>query len=82
MEAKNKQITLNDMKVGQSGVVADIVGGHNVVKRLEAMGARKGKKISKVSGAFLWGPVTFKVGHTQISIGHGMANKLMVEIPA
>jgi len=82
VEAKKKQISLNDLKVGQSGVVADILGGHRLARRLEAMGVRKGKKINKVSGAFLWGPVTFKVGHTQISIGHGMANKVMVEISA
>ncbi|MBM3154522.1 MAG: ferrous iron transport protein A [Chloroflexi bacterium] len=68
------------MEAGQSGAVIEILGGHGLVRRLEAMGIRPGKKITKVSSTFLRGPVTFKVDHTQIAIGFGMANKIVVEV--
>ncbi|MBM3149376.1 MAG: ferrous iron transport protein A, partial [Chloroflexi bacterium] len=77
--AEKRQVTLRRMEAGQSGAVIEILGGHGLVRRLEAMGIRPGKKITKVSSTFLRGPVTFKVDHTQIAIGFGMANKIVVE---
>jgi len=78
--AEKRQVTLRRMEAGQSGAVIEILGGHGLVRRLEAMGIRPGKKITKVSSTFLRGPVTFKVDHTQIAIGFGMANKIVVEV--
>jgi len=78
--SQERQVTLRRMEAGQSGIVIQISGGHGLVRRLEAMGIRPGKKITKVSSAFLRGPVTFKVDHTQIAIGFGMANKIVVEV--
>jgi ferrous iron transport protein A len=75
-----KIISLTQMETGQSGVVAGIAGGLGASRRLENMGIRIGKKITKVSGAFLRGPVTVRVGHTQAGIGFGMASKVMVEL--
>lgn len=68
------------MEAGQTGTVIQISGGHGLVRRLEAMGIRPGKKITKASSTFLRGPVTFKVDHTQIAIGFGIANKIVVEV--
>jgi len=78
MEIK-EAIQLTKMKSGQSGVVVGFAAGHDVARRLEAMGLRLGKTIKKLSGEF-WGPVTVQVGHTQIGIGRGMASKVMVEV--
>jgi len=75
----DKIVPLTQMQSGQSGVVAGIAGGFGAARRLENMGIRPGKKITKVSGMFLRGPVTVQVGHTQASIGFGMASKIMVE---
>ncbi|MFH1826676.1 MAG: FeoA family protein [bacterium] len=71
---------LTDLKNGQSGAVVRIEGGQGVARRLEAMGVRIGKQIRKISGMFIFGPVTIQVGQTQISIGHGMAAKIMVDV--
>lgn len=68
------------MEAGQTGTVIQISGGHGLVRRLEAMGIRPSKKITKVSSTFLRGPVTFKVDHAQIAIGFGIANKILVEV--
>ena len=75
-----KQTTLARMRAGCSGVVLQIQGGHGLVNRLNALGFRPGKKITKVSSMFMRGPVTVQVDRTQISIGFGMAKKIMVEL--
>lgn len=79
-EAAQKIIPLTQMEAGQGGVVVGIAGGHGVSRRLENMGVITGRKITKVSGMFMGGPVTVRVGQTQAGIGFGMASKIMVEL--
>ena len=76
----NKRITVARMGSGQSGRIIDVDGGHGLVRRLEAMGIRPGKQITKVSSMFRRGPVTIEVDATRIALGFGMANKIMVEL--
>jgi ferrous iron transport protein A len=78
--SEKKHITLNLMHSGQSGKVAQILGGQGLINRLSAMGIRPGKQITKTSAMFLHGPVTIQVGQTQAAIGYGMASKIMVEV--
>lgn len=49
-------------------------------RRLEALGIRPGKKVTKVSSMFFRGPVTLRVDNTQVAIGFGMANRILVEV--
>lgn len=74
-----KRVALTSLKNGQSGIVVNVAGGQAVIKRLKALGVRVGKKIIKQSGMFLRGPITVQLGHTQLGIGHGMAEKIIVE---
>jgi len=76
----SEQITLRQMKAGQSGIVAQIQGGHGLINRLSALGIRPGKKITKVGSMFMRGPVTIQLDSTQVAIGFGMANKVIVEL--
>ena len=78
--ADGKQITLARMQTGQSGVVVQIQGGHGLVNRLNALGIRPGKRITKVGSMFMRGPVTIQVDRAQVAIGFGMANKIIVEL--
>ena len=78
--SQKRQITMRQMQAGQSGTVVEILGGHGLVNRLNAMGIRPGKRITKVSSMFMRGPVTIQVGQTQIAIGFGMAGKIVVEL--
>jgi len=71
---------MRQMQAGQSGTVVEILGGHGLVNRLNAMGIRPGKRITKVSSMFMRGPVTIQVGQAQIAIGFGMAGKIVVEL--
>jgi len=73
-------MTLGQMEAGQTGTVIQILGGRGLIRRLDALGIRPGKKITKVSSMFFRGPVTFRSDHTQVAIGFGMANKILVEI--
>jgi len=68
------------MKPGQSGTVIAIGPGRGM-RRLEAMGLRPGRRIVKISSVFGHGPVTLQImGSTQLAIGYGMAQKILVEV--
>ena len=75
-----KQITLRQMRTGQSGIVFQIQGGHGLISRLSALGIRPGQRITKVGSTFMRGPVTIQVGNARVAIGFGMANKIIVEL--
>jgi len=68
------------MEDGQAGVVVRILGGYGLIRRLEVLGIRPGKRVTKISSMLLRGPVTFQVDSTQIAVGFGMANKIVVEM--
>jgi len=72
-------IGLNQLRAGESGVVRGISGGLGMISRLESLGLRPGKVVTKVSSQFLAGPVTVMVDGRQLAIGRGMAAKVQVE---
>jgi ferrous iron transport protein A len=75
-----KIVTLRQMQSGQSGKVVQIQEGFGLVNRLSALGIRPGKRITKVSSMLMRGPVTIQSGNTQVALGFGMANKIIVEL--
>ena len=75
-----EEIFLTQLKPKQDAVVKEIIGGYGVAKRLESMGIRPGKKITMISSHFWRGPVTVMVGKAKVAIGHGMAQKILVEV--
>ena len=76
---ENKPVTLNRMHPGQSGIVVQVQGGRNVLGRLDALGIRPGKRVTKVSSMLMRGPVTIEVDRTQVAIGFGTANRVTVQ---
>jgi len=74
-----KLTTLDQMHSGESGTIIQIGGGHGLANRLIALGIRPGKRVTKISSMFMRGPVTIRVDETQVAIGFGMANKLVVQ---
>ena len=75
-----KQTTLTGMQIGQSGVVVQIQSGHGLVNRLNALGIRPGKRITKISSMIMRGPITIQLDSAQLAIGFGMANKIIIEL--
>jgi len=74
------RLTLAQMEAGQTGTIIQILGGRGLIRRLDALGIRPGKKVTKINSALFRGPVTLRVDQTQVAIGFGMANKILVEI--
>jgi len=68
------------MRPGQRGKVVELQGGHGLVSRLSALGIRPGKRMTKVSSMLMRGPITIQLDNTQIALGFGMANKIIIEI--
>ena len=77
---EGKQITIAGMQAGQSGLVVQIQGGHGLVNRLNALGIRPGKRITKVSSMVMRGPTTIQIDRVQVAIGFGMARRIIVEL--
>lgn len=80
MDAEKKLYPVTQMKEGESGTIWEVAGGEKSIRRLEALGIRQGKVLKKLGGMYLRGPVVVQVGHTKISVGHGMASKIVVEV--
>jgi len=78
--SQNRKLTLGQMEAGQTGTVIQVLGGRGLVRRLEALGIRPGRLVTKTSSMLFRGPVTLKTNHTQVAIGFGMANRILVEI--
>jgi ferrous iron transport protein A len=77
---QNEQLTLAEMKTGQAGTVVGILGGHGLIRRLDALDIRPGKKVTKVNSTLFHGPITLKVDNAQVAVGFGMAKKIIVEV--
>jgi ferrous iron transport protein A len=73
------QLTLAEMKTGQTGIVVRVLGGHGLIGRLDALGIRPGRKVTKLSSTLFRGPLMLKVDSTQVAVGFGMARKIIVE---
>lgn len=74
------QKNLIDMEDAEKGVICLLEGGDFFRNKLSAMGISKGAKIKKITGHFMGGPVLIKVKNTEIAVGRGMAEKIIVEV--
>lgn len=74
-----QEVDLTQLKEGESGVVVEIQGGYGLVRRLESLGIRVGKKMTKVSAQLMQGPVTVRIDNYQVALGFGIAKKILVE---
>lgn len=75
-----REVNLTQLEEGKSGVVVDIHGGHGLIRRLESLGIREGKRVTKVSSQFMHGPITLRIDNFQVAIGFGMAKKIIVRV--
>ena len=60
------RVSLANMKPGQSGVLVGFLGGHGMVRRLDALGLRLCKRVKKVSSMLMRGPVVVEVDGFQV----------------
>jgi len=76
------RVSLAQMRSGQKGKIVEIDGGYGLACKLDALGIRVGKQITKTSEQWMRGPVLLKQDHTQAAVGFGMASRVFVEIIA
>ena len=70
---------LTQMRSGESGMIAEIHGGYGLAKKLQNIGIRPGKKITKVS-SYVWrGPQVIEIDDVQFAIGFGMAQRIIIQ---
>ena len=91
MEVNNnmheKGIPLAHLSKGKTGKIIYIHGGrhgghhgkHGFKERLNVLGIREGQIVKVDSKQPLMGPLTISVGNSQMTIGRGMAYKIIVE---
>jgi len=73
-------VDLTQMKPGTKGIVRQLDGGWNFINKIQNMGIREGKRISKISSHFWRGPQTIELDNLRIAIGFGMAKRIFVEV--
>ncbi len=74
-----KEMDLTQVESNTKGIVAKILGGRRMMKKLETLGIRIGCELEKVSSHMMRGPVVVRVGNTRAAIGYGMAKKIIIE---
>ena len=86
-----KTLPLAHLKKGETGKIIHIHDGHHgghhgwhgghhgFKKRLNVLGIREGQNVRILSKQPLMGPITIAVGSAQMTIGRGMAHKIIVE---
>jgi len=73
-------IPLSEVNCGLTVTVVDILGGQHMSDRLQAMGIRRGAKLTKMSNMFAKGPVVIRHGQTQTALGRGICHKILCEV--
>ena len=71
--------SLAQLRANEEGVVVEVQGGWGMMRKLEAMGIRPGKKVVKLSSQVMRGPVVVSVDGYQIALGFGVASRVVVE---
>jgi ferrous iron transport protein A len=79
-ECKMSKIDLTQLQEGESGSVMEIQGGYGLHRRLESLGIRVGKRVTKVSSQLMRGPITLRVDNSQVALGYGLAKKIILKI--
>ena len=72
--------TLEKLKQGMPAVVKKVHGGHKIRQRLGGLGIHVDDSLTVLRTGFLGGPVLIEIHGTEMGIGHGMAEKIEVEV--
>ena len=71
---------LTQLSENESARIYDINGGQGFQRKLNTMGIRKDQGIKILSKQPFRGPITVKVCGCMMTIGQGMAQKIIVEV--
>jgi ferrous iron transport protein A len=77
---EHQEISLLYLSRNKKARITMIHGGHGLQNRLNSLGIRNGKEIKVVSKQPFRGPITVEISGCQMTLGRGMARKIMVEV--
>ena len=72
-------ISLTNLPLNKTAKIIDLEGGQEFQRKLRVMGIREGQTIKTISKQPFKGPLTVTVNGCQMTLGRGMANKIIVE---
>jgi len=72
--------TLEKVKEGMLAMVKEVHGGHKIRQRLGGLGIHVDDRLRVLRTGFLGGPVLIEIHGTEVGIGHGMAEKIEVDV--
>jgi len=70
---------LSEIPVKTKAKIVEIHRGRHFHRRMGVMGLRIGQTVEVISKQPLMGPITLSVGKSNVTIGRGMAHKILVE---
>jgi len=76
MDNYGAMLPLSRLKPGEVGRVMAVEGGHGIRQKLFLRGLFEGSVVRVIS---CYGPVTVEVDRSTVSIGRGMAQKIIVK---
>ena len=71
-------VRLCELHTGQSGWIAGIIGGWQLRQSLNQVGIHTGDFFKVERAAHLGGPVLITIHSSQVALGNGMSQKIMV----
>jgi ferrous iron transport protein A len=75
----SQHISLTDLPANKRAKIISVGGGYGLQRKLNTLGIRMGQEVQILSRQPFRGPLTIKVCGSQITLGRGMARKILVE---
>ncbi len=72
--------TLLDLESGMRGTLIRFAGTPGFVRKLRTIGIREGKTLTVVTRHPLGGPVVIEVDGREVTLGRGMAVRVIVDV--
>lgn len=73
-------ITLIELENGEVGEIVKLDGGIQLKKKLSSLNIRIGKEVKKIASQPFNGPIVMKIDNTKITMGRGMASKIILKV--
>ncbi len=74
----NSRVPLTRLRVGEEGVVVDVIGGRGAISKLLALGIVPGKRVRVLGNR--GGAVLISINGSKFVLGRGMAMKVIVHV--
>ena len=75
----SQNISLIDLPANKRAKIISVGGGYGLQRKLKTLGIRIGQEVQISSRQPFRGPLTIKVCGSQITLGRGIARRILVE---